>query len=107
MYEAVKVKPGCFGDPKMLEMPELAKKIYRWVVEPAQERERESFVVSIIGSVEPSKSFGIGHRGIQHLEFALLGLGLVLVFIIPQFPPFWNGNIYSVPLYVEHTQYTL
>lgn len=32
---------------------------------------------------------------LEHWEFALLDLGLVLVHIIP---PFWNGRLYPVPL---------
>lgn len=36
---------------------------------------------------------------LQNLEFSLLGFGLTLV-QCALIPPFWNGNVYSVTLYV-------
>lgn len=36
---------------------------------------------------------------LENLEFSLLAFSLAVVYYAPS-PPFWNGNIYSVPLYV-------
>lgn len=36
---------------------------------------------------------------LENLEFSLLGFSLAVVHCAPS-PPFWNGNVYPVPLYV-------
>lgn len=65
---------------------------------------RDKYItVSKDGRVEPSKPLGI-RRGATVFEFALLDFGspLVQYFFSMPLPPtlFWNGNTYSMPLYV-------
>ena len=52
------------------------------------------------------KSILTSDMELQSLEFALLDFGLPLVYIFHYFPfpRFWNGNMYSLPLYVEIMQ---
>jgi hypothetical protein len=41
---------------------------------------------------------------LQILVFSMLGFNLTLVFLLCPILPFWNGNVYSVSLYVGSVQ---
>lgn len=64
-------------------------------------RGRNRLQLSKLGGVGDGKSALTSDKEMQNLAFALLALGFTLVQCFPCSTPFENGNVYSVPLYVE------
>lgn len=88
----MKVKWGCHGNSRLLEMPRATHR--KW-----SQPKREKYAAgSKAREAEPSKAFDMGPGAIG-FGVCLAGLcfGPVFLHYTPT-PLFWNGNAYSVPL---------
>ena len=106
LHEAVKVKSGLCWRPQEIAdarvMGCLPRRIASRIWNQPRERERDVEINKAEGTWRPEEHFDIRHGDAEfgvcpasfQSCFALAFLGSV------SFPPFWNGNVYSVPLCV-------